>query len=233
MKWFIAIQSQLALCVGSSPNFDKLIILLHKYRAANKLPVLGHCPTIVARCPSKSWRWLNISPYIFERSINDKLNTEVLTKRRKCPLLELIFAHPNDNVAKKVVFALQLGKFQTKKTDWKEEKGLSESKSRPTKICQFWSDARQNYLQPCRWPRQWLPWSLWRQVRYSCFGTGKDVVAAVLLRWVTIVKSEKRKTFFFCKIEHRNARNFSNSNREGFKMSPFLSHCLKQLNSVD
>lgn len=95
---------------------------------------------------------------------------------------------------------------------------------------------KKNYLQRCRWPRQWLPWSLWMQVWYSCFGTGKDAAAAaaaavVLLHWVTIVKSEKRKIFFFFfgKIEHSNITNyFSNSNPEGFKMSPLLCHCLKQ-----
>ena len=52
-----------------------------------------------------------------------------------------IFAHPNDNVAIKVVLPLQLGKFQTKKTDWKEEKGSAriEVSSNENDI---WSDAR-------------------------------------------------------------------------------------------
>ena len=54
-----------------------------------------------------------------------------------------IFAHPNDNVAIKVVFPLQLGKFQTKKTDWKEEKAWgSERIEVSSNENDIWADAR-------------------------------------------------------------------------------------------
>ena len=52
-----------------------------------------------------------------------------------------IFAHPNGNVEIKVVLPLQLGKFQTKETDWKEEKG-SERIEVSSNENDIWSDAR-------------------------------------------------------------------------------------------